>query len=61
MAYSDDSDGDLPCAFNIAGEVDPKSGPPTTGEEYLKQVRYSLLKQLEFTYTDGKQNDVRKL
>ena len=39
---NDDDEGEmLPVAFPI-GDGDVTDGPPTSGEEYLRQVRYEL-------------------
>ncbi len=32
----------LPRAFAVDGELPPEAGPPTSGEDYLRRVRYTL-------------------
>jgi survival of motor neuron protein-interacting protein 1 len=36
----DDDDELLPRAFAVTGELPPEAGPPTTGEDYLRRVRW---------------------
>eukprot|EP00026_Physarum_polycephalum_P009225 Phypoly_transcript_09339.p1 GENE.Phypoly_transcript_09339~~Phypoly_transcript_09339.p1 ORF type:complete len:325 (+),score=70.47 Phypoly_transcript_09339:51-977(+) len=36
----EDDDDLLPRAFAVTGELPPEAGPPTTGEDYLRRVRW---------------------
>lgn len=41
--YEDDDEADeelMPSAFAVEGEMSPEEGPPTSGMDYLKRVRY---------------------
>ena len=43
LLYMDDDDELLPRAFAVTGELPPEAGPPTTGEDYLRRVRYAWI------------------